>query len=82
MGNATITKKALYLVKTEISNNDWKQSCKIISTIHDEILMEVKEEIAEAARDMLSHKMIEAAKYWIKNTPVKADAYVANHWQK
>jgi hypothetical protein len=31
---------------------------------------------------MLSKLMIDAAQLWIKNTPVKADAYVADHWQK
>jgi hypothetical protein len=31
---------------------------------------------------MLSTKMIDAAQLWIKNTPVKADAYVEDHWKK
>ncbi len=81
-GNATITKKALALVKTEIRKRNWNDDCKIISTIHDEILMEVKENIANDARDMLSTKMVEAAKMWVKNTPVIADAYAADHWKK
>ncbi len=81
-GNATITKKALALVKAEIRKRNWNENCKIISTIHDEILMEVEENIANDARDMLSIKMVEAAKMWVKNTPVIADAYAADHWKK
>jgi DNA polymerase I-like protein with 3'-5' exonuclease and polymerase domains len=81
-GNATITKKALALVKAEILKRNWSNDCKIISTIHDEILLETKETIANDAKDILSTKMIEAAQLWIKNTPVLADAYVADHWVK
>ncbi len=81
-GNATIMKKALALVKAEIRKRNWNDDCKIISTIHDEILMEVKENIANDARDMLSTKMVEAAKMWVKNTPVIADAYASDHWKK
>ena len=81
-GNATITKKALALVKWEINKKGWADDCKIISTIHDEILLETKEAIANDAKDMLSKLMIDAALLWIKNTPVKADAYVADHWKK
>jgi DNA polymerase I-like protein with 3'-5' exonuclease and polymerase domains len=81
-GNATITKKALFLVKQEINKKGWADDCLIISTIHDEILLETKESIANDARDMLSSKMLEAAHLWIKNTPVKADAYAADHWKK
>lgn len=82
MGNATITKKALALVKWEINKKGWAKDCKIISTIHDEILLETKEAIANDAKDMLSTIMIDAAKLWIKDTPVKADAYAADFWQK
>jgi DNA polymerase-1 len=81
-GNATITKKALFLVKQEINKKGWADDCLIISTIHDEILLEVKESIANDARDMLSSKMLEAAHLWVKNTPVIADAYVADCWKK
>jgi DNA polymerase I-like protein with 3'-5' exonuclease and polymerase domains len=82
MGNASITKKALALVKWEINKKGWADDCKIISTIHDEILLEAKEAIANDAKDMLSTIMIDAAKLWIKDTPVKADAYVEDHWKK
>lgn len=81
-GNASITKKALTMVKQDIIARGWDNDCKIISTIHDEILLEAKENIANDARDMLSTLMIDAAQLWIKNTPVKADAYVADYWQK
>jgi DNA polymerase I-like protein with 3'-5' exonuclease and polymerase domains len=81
-GNASITKKALALVKWEINKKGWSNDCKIISTIHDEILLEAKESIADEVKDMLSTKMLDAAKLWIKNTPVKADAYAADFWKK
>ena len=81
-GNATITKKALAMIKHQITLNKWDADCKIISTIHDEILLEAKEAIANDAKEMLSSLMIRAAQLWIKNTPVKADAYVADFWQK
>jgi DNA polymerase-1 len=81
-GNATITKKALALVKAEILRRNWSDDCKIISTVHDEILLETKEAIANDARNMLSAEMIKAGQLWIKNTPVIATAYVADCWKK
>jgi len=81
-GNATITKKALIMLKDRIKDLDWDKLMLPILTIHDEIVCEVKEDIAEEAKNLLSKTMIDAAKIWVHKVPVKADAYVADHWQK
>ena len=80
--SASITKKALSLIKAEILKKNWDNDCKIILTVHDEILLEAKESIANEVKDMLGSKMVDAAQLWIKNTPVKVDAYVAECWKK
>jgi len=81
-GNATITKKALIMLKEEIKKKSWDKIALPVLTIHDEIVCEVIEDIADQAKDLLSEVMIAAAEIWVKNVPVRADAYVADHWKK
>ena len=81
-GNATITKKALIMLKEEIANRNWKDLMLPIITVHDEIVCEVKEHIAKEARNLLSKVMIDAAKIWVHKVPVKTDAYIENYWKK
>jgi DNA polymerase-1 len=81
-GNASVLKVAMHKVYEEIRNKNWQKDCLMISTIHDEILLECREAIAEEVKEMLETCMIEAAKIWVKTVPVKAGAYIADHWIK
>lgn len=80
--NASIVKKALAMLDERIHNKGWDEEALIVLTIHDEIVVECKEEIAEEVKVLLSNTMIEAAEYWVKKIPIIADAYIADHWKK
>lgn len=81
-GNASITKRAIIYVYEEIQKRNWQDSCYLICTIHDEILLTCKKEIAEETKIMLETCMKNAATHYIKNVPINCDAYIEDHWKK
>ncbi len=52
-----------------------------IHTVHDEVVVEVREDQAEEVRDMVEKQMIRAAKVLLKKVPVKVDAKVGDVWE-
>lgn len=77
-GNASITKKALIGIRKAIVNKDMM----MISTIHDEILVEAHKDCAEEALAIVTSNMVEAAESYVKNVKVKVDGHVAEYWKK
>lgn len=77
---ADITKYATVLFFKEILKNKWFNKVKIVNLIHDEILVESPEEIAEEVSKVLTNCMSEAAKPFCKILPLKADAKIGKHW--
>jgi DNA polymerase I-like protein with 3'-5' exonuclease and polymerase domains len=53
---------------------------KLVACIHDELVLEVKEELAENYKQKLETIMIEAAKTVLTDVPSKADAKVGSSW--
>lgn len=54
--------------------------CKILATVHDEIILEAKEDIADKVADILSDVMIEAGKEFLVKVPVEAEASIGDNW--
>ena len=81
-GNASITKLALVMLDEALRDRGWEEDALIILTVHDEIQMEVKEELAESVSDLLSSTMVSAAEHWIKKVPIVAEATIGDHWSK
>jgi len=52
-----------------------------IHTVHDEVVVEVREDQAQEVRDMVEKQMIRAAKVLLKKVPVKVDAKVSDVWE-
>lgn len=77
-GNASITKHALYLIRQHLKGKD----AKIISTVHDEILVEAHKDIAQEVYDIVRKDMIDAAKRFIKNVPVDVEGHISDQWEK
>ena len=77
-GNATITKHALYLIRKHLMGKD----AKIISTVHDEILVEAHQSIAEEVLQIVRNDMIKAGERFIKTVPVDVESHVSTHWMK
>lgn len=53
---------------------------RLVACIHDELVLEVKEELAETYKEVLQTIMIDAAKTVLVDVPSKADAKIGNSW--
>ena len=78
--NASVIKLAL--VKTQDYIDTHKIPANILLSIYDELQTEVEQSYAETWKNILEEKMIEAAKVFVKNVPVKADCEINDFWKK
>jgi DNA polymerase I-like protein with 3'-5' exonuclease and polymerase domains len=53
---------------------------KIIGTVHDEIILEVPEKMADDAAAILRETMIEAGKAYLARVPVEVDVAIGDTW--
>lgn len=77
-GNASITKRALVLIRQHLRD----KKAKIVCTVHDEILAECHKDIAEEVFDIVKTDMINAAQEYIKNVKVGVEGKIATCWKK
>jgi DNA polymerase I-like protein with 3'-5' exonuclease and polymerase domains len=54
----------------------------IVNIIHDEILIETPEEIAQQAAAQLEKAMVDAGAKFCKRVPLKADPCIEKFWKK
>ncbi len=77
--NADSIKYALVYVNDHIKKNNidgW-----IVSTVHDEIVCEVREDQAEEFAQVLSREMVRAGELFLKHVKIKSDAFVGDVWE-
>ena len=77
-GAATLTKVALNVIYRDGRLRDI--GAKLINTVHDEILMEVPEENSKLAEKYLQEDMINSAKEYVPEVPMKCDTYNVQAW--
>lgn len=78
--SADITKYALIYIYDTIKKE--KYDAHLIHTVHDEIVTEAREDIAEEVAKMVEEKMIEAGRKLIKLVPIKVDVHISDCWEK
>jgi DNA polymerase-1 len=76
--SASITKLALVKIQEYI--NQHNKPAKIIAVIHDEILLEVKEDIADEMSKVTQNCMIEAFNHYCPDVPMDVNPQIGNHW--
>lgn len=77
-GNASITKRAMVLLRKNLIGKD----AHIISTIHDEILVECHKDISDECFSIVKKDMIQAGEEYLKNVPVDVEGKVGTCWEK
>ena len=78
-GGADIMKMALVVMFYE---NPFGDKFKIVATIHDEVVVEVDEGIAEEAQKFVEESMKKAGKTLITEVEVIVDSVIAKYWSK
>ncbi len=73
-----IFKRAMTLLDQALLNRD----AQIVNSIHDELVVECAEAIAEEAKQIVTQKMIEGAKEFLPRVPVNVEAAISDAWLK
>ncbi len=76
--SADILKRALRLLNDELR----RTSGRIVNIIHDEIVVEVDENEAEAVAAKVERAMCAAGEEYLQNVPVKVESQIACEWTK
>lgn len=75
--SADITKTALGLLVRSLDQDE-----KLVNVIHDEIVVETPNHLAEQTKDKVIRAMQAAGEYFLKKVPVEVDAKIAQAWLK
>lgn len=59
-----------------------KLDATIILQVHDELVLEVREDLAEYVKSLVEKEMLLAGAKWLKKVPVKVDSYISETWEK
>jgi hypothetical protein len=76
--NADMTKLALVGLNEVLQDYD----ARVVNTVHDEIVVEAREDQAEVVCTIVEREMVKAGERIIKLVPIVADAKIADHWSK
>ena len=78
--NADMIKLALYELRREF--HERQINAQLVNTVHDEIVVECAEEIAEETQQLVERIMRAAGGYYVKSIPVDVESAVADCWSK
>jgi DNA polymerase-1 len=78
--SADMTKLALVYLRKALREGGY--DAHIVLAVHDEIVVEVREEQADEVKGVLEDCMLRAARVFLKSVPAVADAKVADAWVK
>ncbi len=76
--NADMTKIALVYLRTALQGFD----ARVVNTVHDEIVVEVRTDQAEAVKEIVEHEMVRAGEQILQKVPIVADAAIGDYWKK
>jgi DNA polymerase-1 len=77
---ADLLKLAVLMFDVEIRRKGLE--AKLVNLIHDEIVVECPEEVAEEVKTTLENAMVQAGHIVLKHVPVEAEAAVNKRWIK
>ena len=79
---ADMMKRALYLQDAELVRRGLQWTIKLVNIVHDEVVDEAPNELAELAAEILSTSMEQAGREYVSVVPVLAEAMIADEWIK
>jgi DNA polymerase I len=77
--NADVLKRAVKLLHDELRGQD---EVMLIMLIHDEMVLECPEELAQDAEALLQKVMLQAGREFVYDIPVKVDTRIGDVWSK
>lgn len=77
--SADMTKLALVGIYDKIKKE--KLDAYLIHTVHDEVVVEARTEIAEKVRELVRTEMVRSGESLLKKVPVEVDAKISDVWE-
>lgn len=78
--SASMTKYAAYNFFKWTKENGYLDRAKLILMVHDEIVVEADEDIAELVEKKLQEIMIDAGSRFCKKVPISTSTSISNYW--
>ena len=78
--SGSMTKYAAIIVKDKLQKQNLTDYIWIVNLVHDEIVMESKEEYSELAAKILEESMVEAGDIFCEIVPMEAKAQITDVW--
>lgn len=72
-GSATMTKAAACLIQQMIEQEGWEDKATIVNLVHDEIVAEVDDDIAEEFAPKMQALMVQAGRFFCPDIPIAAE---------
>lgn len=77
---ADVTKQAMVFVHERLQREGF--DAIILMVVHDELVVEVREDQAEQVARIVEEEMIRGFTHFFKNIPMKVDAHIGPTWEK
>jgi DNA polymerase-1 len=78
--SADITKYALIYLMQRFEKEGW--DAYLIHTVHDEIVAEARQDIADVVAEAVKEEMIRAGQKLLHDVPIGVDIHVSDCWEK
>ena len=78
--NADVLKKAIINVSNNIKKEGYE--AKTVLTVHDEVVVEVREDQAEGMAKILTKSMVDAWDYFFTDVPMVSESSINYYWDK
>ena len=78
---ALMVKLALVCIERELVQKDLRKYAQLVNTVHDEVIYETTEEVAEEVLEIVERQMVSCGELVIEHRlPVRVEGHVANSW--
>lgn len=74
---ADIAKEAMYRIWTRLGD-----AGRVVGMVHDEIIVEVREECADEVATLVAVSMEQAGAVYVPNLPIPGEVHIAERWEK
>ena len=77
-----MTKTSCILTYKKLEELGWQERAFLVALVHDELVVECEDSIAEKVSHIVKESMLEAGRVFCKTVPMKIDPIISKFWKK